>query len=71
MSDPRGRVVSTRKEGIRMHKATLTLISPLTGESVRVIEDDNASIFYARIVGTIQGAISAGCTITNLDIVEV
>ena len=54
-----------------MHKATLTLISPLTGESVRVIEDDNASIFYARIVGTIQGAISAGCTITNLDIVEV
>lgn len=71
MSDPHVRVVSTRKEGVRMHKATLTFISSLTGEHISVIEDDKASTFYARIVGTIQGAISAGCTVTSLDIVEV
>ena len=54
-----------------MHKATLTIVSSFTGEAVRVIEDDNINTFYARIVGTVQGALAAGCVVTNLDVVEV
>ena len=71
MSDPPATLGATRKEGIGMHKATLTIVSPITGEVVRVIEDDNICTLYARIVGTVQGALAAGCVVTNLDVVEV
>ena len=53
-----------------MNKPTLTIASPVMGEAVRIIEQESVCTFYAHIVGTIQGALSAGCTITNLDIVE-
>lgn len=53
-----------------MNTATITIQSPFTGESVRVIEDANIGTLYARIVGTVDGALSAGCTITNMSIVE-
>ena len=53
-----------------MNKATITIISPITGEAVRVIEQESVCTFYAHIVGTIQGALAAGSIVTNLDVVE-
>jgi hypothetical protein len=71
MSDPYATLGLSRKEGVRMHKATLTAVSPFGGEYVSVYSDENLSTLYARIVGAVQGATDFGGMVTSLIIEEV
>jgi hypothetical protein len=51
-----------------MHKATITYRSPISGVHSSVVTDDNITLFYAQIVGTVQGATAAGSVILAIDI---
>lgn len=54
-----------------MHKATLTIRSPFAGEYVSIVESDDKSRLYARIVGTVEGATLAGAVVAGISIEEV
>ena len=71
MSDPPATLGATRKEGDRMHKATITVRSAITGEYESVIEDDDKRIFYAKIVGAVEGITSSGAVVAGISFEEV
>ena len=49
-----------------MHKATITNVSPILGECVNTVEHEDIALFYATVVGTIQGLTASGSTITSV-----
>lgn len=49
-----------------MHKATIISTSPLLGEYVNTVEHEDIAMFYATVVGTVQGLTAAGSTITSV-----
>ena len=54
-----------------MHKATITVRSAITGEYESVIEDDDKRIFYAKIVGAVEGITSSGAVVAGISFEEV
>ena len=49
-----------------MYKATITSLSPLSGEHVSIIEDDSVLSFFARVTGTVEGICAAGSSVISL-----
>lgn len=49
-----------------MHKATITSRSEISGESVYIVEDENLLMFYAQIVGAVQGITAAGSVVVSV-----
>ena len=49
-----------------MHKATIVSLSKISGENAHIIEDENHLMFYAQIVGAVQGITAAGSSIVSL-----
>ena len=49
-----------------MHRATITSLSQFSGENYHEVENDDLLLFYAQIVGAVQGITSAGSTIVSV-----
>ena len=49
-----------------MHKATVISHSPLLGETTNTVEHEDIALFYATIVGTVEGITAAGSVVTAL-----
>lgn len=49
-----------------MHKATITSLSKISGENTTEVEHDDLFMFYAQIVGVVQGVTAAGSVIVSV-----
>ena len=49
-----------------MHKATIVSTSPILGECAQTVEHEDIALFYATIVGTVQGLTAAGSIVTSV-----
>ena len=49
-----------------MHKATMTALSKISGENTHTVESDNLTMFYAQIVGVVQGVTAAGSSVVSV-----
>lgn len=50
------------------HKATITIRHANGVERVKVIEEQDLLTFYARITGTVEGAVRSDSHIVNLEV---
>jgi len=53
-----------------MNKATITISSPIYGDETVTLENTHLAFLYATIVGTVQGALKSGNSITALTVEE-
>jgi hypothetical protein len=67
MSDPHATLVLPTMKGDKMFKATLTFQDPWSGEYVRTVEHEDQGMFFARIIGTIQGNLACNATLIAMD----
>lgn len=49
-----------------MHKATIVTDSPLLGVRTHTVEDEDISMFHARLVGTLEGLTASQSIITSV-----
>ena len=49
-----------------MHKATIVSRSEISGENVHVIEHEDHTLFYASIVGAVEGITAAGSVVVSI-----
>ena len=49
-----------------MFKATITSRSQISGEHVHTVEHEDHTMFYAQIVGAVQGITAAGSVIVSV-----
>lgn len=54
-----------------MHKAYITIRSANCAERVSVVEDDDRRIFYAKIVGAVEGITLSGAVVAGISFEEV
>ena len=49
-----------------MHKATIVSRSEISGDHVHVVEHEDHTMFYAQIVGTVEGITAAGSVVVSI-----
>ena len=49
-----------------MHKATITSLAQFSGEHYHEVESDNLMMFYAQIVGVVEGVTAAGSSVVSV-----
>ena len=54
-----------------MHRAYITIRSASGAEHESVIEDDDRRIFYAKIVGAVEGITLSGAVVAGISFEEV
>ena len=49
-----------------MHKATIVSRSQISGEHVHTVEHEDHTMFYAQIVGVVEGVTAAGSVVVSV-----
>ena len=49
-----------------MHKATIVYRSQISGEHTTEISDEDITLFYAQVVGAVQGITAAGSVVVSV-----